>query len=247
MSLSVKRLQDHVQHALGGRVSSELDLNTIVNEGGTNFMNMRSWNFASRPPLSRDFKNAQSFVLLPNDFGEMIAPPTLSSSFVGEFTMCTLDDIVTLRSIAGYPVTGSYYGAVSWPQTYTTNGAPGGSPVPRLEIFPPPGADSVAALQLQYRAGWKTILGDQEYVGVPDFAVPLLIQVVRATVLGYEEDNQATVFQRLDAIEKSSMFANAAMKDGKTSPQLGQNSGGAAAAQALRIPFTPFYVSRIGP
>lgn len=105
----------------------------------------------------------------------------------------------------------------------------------RIEIYPSPASNQANALTMFYRAGWIDIEDDTVVIPIPDFCNTLYRSIIRAFARGYEEDDVASIHQRLMEIEQSPVFIHAKRRDGDIQPTLGQMQGGAFMQQRKNI------------
>lgn len=213
MAFLVQHVYDIIRHALRGEPSKELSLASIVNDAGERLINMHGWNFCARAPTTLDLVSGQSFVTLPSDFSRHIAInfTTDTTSHVVTATMAKIQAIRVQQN----PGTHALYYCYGW--ATDTNGVP----VLRLEVAPTPQADADGALTLWYRAGWNERRQETQGVPIPPYVRPLYTEIVRAVAIGYHEDDQATVADRVNAIRSSSVFADAVARDRETQADAG--------------------------
>jgi hypothetical protein len=173
-------------------VPSALDQDDIINDAGRAFYNIHQWNFRYKPPIAISLRANEPFVLLPADFGEMVAyQMTEGINFGIAFT--TPQEVATLRSTT-ITVTQNYYWASTvFPSQVNQHEAP---PPPRFEIWPTPSADDANALTLWYRSKWTKLVKAasagppvvlDDIADVPEYAEAALIQFVRAFSAGWSE------------------------------------------------------------
>lgn len=163
-------------------------------------------------------------VALPLDFGQIQAIDT-SGSMVRGMYPTTKMRLLELRSHGIWLYSWSFHYVLSW---RAATGTSSGPPVPILEIYPAPQADDPEGFTLFYRAKWRRISTDTDFLDVPEYAEPLFKQIVRAFTRGYEEEDIATMNQRLAEIEQGPMYTNAMRADGHTMPDWGPIQSGAA-------------------
>ena len=216
MALTLATLKQHVQHALGGSVSSQLDETSIINEAGR-YMFLSPWKFRERPPAIISFVAAQNHVLLPEDFGEVVAA-NMTDGLVRSFTFTTFHDLVQRRSTST-GVTNHYWIAISPP---TPGSSAEGVPAPRMELYPTP--TSGDQITVAYRAKWKELSSDESVALIPDYAESALVSAVRAFALGYEEEG---LEMRLAEIENGALWIRLKEKDGLIQPDYGPIRGSA--------------------
>lgn len=216
MTLTTANLKDHVSHALGGPVSSKLSDIGIINEAGRHMFNT-PWNFRQRPPKDITFTTGVNHVVLPPDFGEVIAA-NMKDGLVQTFTFTTFADLIyRRRTNTGY--TSHYWIAVSYG---VPNDAKEEMPPPRFELYPTP--TSGDEMVLSYRARWREMTDDEEVAAIPDFAESALVALVRAFALGYEEEGLEL---RVAEVEQGPLWQRALEKDGIVQVDYGQMRGGA--------------------
>ena len=91
-----------------------------------------------------------------------------------------------------------------------------------MELHPTPtSADSVV---VAYRSDWSELTSDEEYAHVPGYAESVLISLVRAFALGYEEDGLEV---RVAEVQNGPLFQRLLEKDGIIQPDYGPIKNGA--------------------
>ena len=216
MAITLATLKQHVQHALGGSVASQLDEATIINEAGRH-MFMTPWKFRERPPATITTVASQDYIDLPADFGEMIAM-NMADGLVRSFTFTTFGDLVQRRA-TDTGVTNHYWVAISHPPPADEGNT---QPAPRMELYPTPTTGE--GIITVYRAKWAELTADADNAVVPDYAESALIALVRAFALGYEEEG---LEQRLGEVEGGVMYLRLKEKDGLIQPEYGPLRNGA--------------------
>ena len=176
MTVTAKQLKDHVSHALGGSVASQLSDIGIVNEAGRHMFNT-PWMFRNRPPADITFVSGEDYVELPADFGEMIAA-NMKDGLVQTFSFTTFDDLIHRRR-TNTGATSHYWIAIAYPGMSTNQTE---VPRPRLELYPTPTTGD--EMTIAYRAKWVDLDEDDDIAMVPDFAESCLIALARAFALG---------------------------------------------------------------
>lgn len=172
-------------------------------------------------------------IALPNDFANAIdIQPT--EGLVNSFNFCDTAMINQLRTNEVAVGNYRYWGAITRGQTLM-NGAVSGNGKWRIEIYPSPASNQANALTMFYRAGWIDIEDDTVVIPIPDFCNTLYRAIIRAFARGYEEDDVASIHQRLLEIEQSPVFVHAKRRDGDMQPTLGQMQGGAFMQQRKNI------------
>jgi hypothetical protein len=216
MTLTASQLKDHISHALGGSVSSQLSSIGIINEAGRHMFNT-PWNFRQRPPLDVTFVSSQAYADLPNDFGEMVSA-NMKDGLVQTFTFTTFDDLLHRRR-TNTGATSHYWIAISYPTSEDTTAE---MPPPRLELYPTPSSSD--EITIAYRARWRELVSDDDVAAIPDFADSTLVALVRAFALGYEEEGLEI---RVAEVEMGPLWQRSLEKDGIIQPDYGPLRNGA--------------------
>ncbi len=225
MVLSVAQGVSHIRHALGGDLDEELGGSLMVlNHAGYHLVNMCTWKWLERAPVTLGTVGSQSYVDLPSDFGEAIAIDA-TEGLVSTIRFTTFQHLLEMRTNQVNITNFEYYGAIVW---NADTSAAGGSPTARIEIWPTPVTTDSDEFTFFYRAGWVYLTEDTQYIAIPAFMEPLYIQLVRAYALGYEEEDQASMMKRVDAIYASSVYRIAMEQDARIQSNYGQLMGGAA-------------------
>lgn len=175
---------------------------------------------------------------LPSDFAQLIGRPVHESSGC-RLVPVTFQEILDARSGAGNILGWPYAAAIQYASSTATRG---GAPVPRLELYMASSANSTAAITVHYRAGWDALDSDADLAPIPDYAEALYLQVARATALGYEEEDVASMDQRLAVITEGPIFASCLMRDGAVQTNLGEMRGGAVRRDFAYVGPGPFTV-----
>ena len=118
-------------------------------------------------------------------------------------------------------------------------GRNGGTPQPRLDIWPAPTSDSVGGLLVYYRGGWMPVTNDSQMLYLPEWMETLYLLAVRAFARGYEREGDGTVNMRLMDIQAGPIFMAAQQRDKEMTPNLGPMGGGAV--QGLRANYDYFW------
>lgn len=236
MALTLTKLRARIVHRLGGSVASQLDQDELVNEAGRQLVLMHSWNFLTRPPVSMDMVQGQSYIAFPTDFGEMVALKW-NADILSGFTLSTAGEVAEYRAYGGLVEPGAYFGVVVQPTQANSTTA---IPVARLEIVPTPAAAVTDALKLWYRAAWTEITFSTggEIPNIPSYCDSLLTEILMAICQGYEESDSGTLSDRLMAIQQGPLFANAVRYDARKQDDYGHVGWGAAASGRSGDPIT---------
>lgn len=173
-------------------------------------------------------------VTLPTDFGNIISISATDTIFF-EIRMVTIAEMQRHRT-SQVDVTSNwnYIAAVTYK---------GNSRTPLLEIWPTPTSNRVGAWTIFYDAKWVRLDDDQDEVPVPDFCELPFLEVVKEVARGYMREDVATMSQRLQDLEASSLFRVAKKEDGRTQPFYGPLRGGGASmfgrGSGARINYLP--------
>lgn len=164
--------------------------------------------------------NANRAVILPSDFGWGLKSLVAANSSVtlNTFEWSSMEKLAELRS--GFPLTpiGLYHGAL-W-QAHNISTA-GGAPAWRLELWPYPTEADPDLFLVSYRVKWSRPSVDAGTLPIPEILEPLFIQILRAVTRGYEEEEEATVEDRIDRLKGSSLFMDTVNADGLMQPTMG--------------------------
>jgi hypothetical protein len=222
----------HIRHALHGDPNEDLGGSLmILNHAGLHLVNMCTWKFLERAPVTIGTVQDQAYVDLPSDFGEIIAIDS-TEGLVSTIKLTTFQHLLEMRTNQVNLANFNYFGAIVWNADTSTEG---GAPTVRVEIWPTPNVTDSDEFTLFYRAGWINLTEDTQYVEIPSYVEPLYIQLVRAHALGYEEEHNASMMQRLDAIYASTIYRNAMDQDQRVQNSYGPLMGGAARGAPLGV------------
>lgn len=229
MALTLSNLTDHVTHALGGSVASQLNATQIVNEAGRFLTNCRPWRWRDRAPATVQFTNSQAYALLPTDFGELVSYAPIST--LGSQVLITpQDDLIFKRSLSGTAPAGVYYFSITSPGQANVTSLPGAK---RMELWPTPtglSPNPKDAVQIAYRSLWVELSGNTDEANVPLTFDTLLLACVRSFALGYDEDYAGAVPDRIEKLLQSQLFTMMVEMDGRLHPDssragVAQNAG----------------------
>jgi hypothetical protein len=188
------------------KILSRTSANAIVLDGSLSASNLTTGNISWRIDPGT--------IELPADLRDIISIATTSISNVGGVALISLEDLLEkrARSVSITASTGLYYGAVVF------SGSP---PVPILEIWPSPSANTTGAFRIVYRSRWAAVTTDSEEIDIPEWTEDLYIQIVRAYAAGYERSKVASLHVRLAEIQASPIFDAARRSDGMVQPKYG--------------------------
>lgn len=174
-------------------------------------------------------------IALPSDFGNIIdIQPT--EGLVNSFNLTDTSFINQLRTNEVSVGNFRYWGAITRGHNYDQGLEESvGQGAWRLEIYPTPTVTKYNALTMFYRAGWRAVSSDTVLIPIPDYCESLFRMIVRSFARGYEEDDVASLHQRLMEIEQSPMFVHAKRRDGDMQNTMGQMYGGAVHQQVRNV------------
>lgn len=221
MALSAQACYAAIDHALGGSPSTEIDPNMVVNQVQRIVTSGHPWNWLLRT-TTLGLTASQNYINLPSDFNQLVGYSSYSGATL-LLQLTTLQHIVDLRSSSSTSAGFGYWAAVA----YSSAGGAGGAPTPRLEIYPEPSATTASAFTIFYRIDLPAITSDQDFISIPAWLELPFLQLVRAIALGYEEEDQASMQDRIAAIKAGPEWYDALRRDGTVAPSLGQMRGGA--------------------
>jgi len=168
-------------------------------------------------------------ISLPSDF-LALKHITATNALVQRLRMTTHRDLLRKRTDQ-IEVTSSwhYYGAITYVGT---------QPTPVLEVYPTASQNDADAFTMFYYAGWTKNTGDTGQVPIPEWLELFFIDLVRTVALGYEEDVNGNVSERIgnlvgrrdvSGMYENELLASAQRIDGQVMRELGPMKGGAVA------------------
>ncbi|MHA7813260.1 MAG: hypothetical protein ACX94C_07720 [Phycisphaerales bacterium] len=181
-----------------------------INTAGTILCNMCDWRWLDGLSDTLDL-TANAYVNLPDNLRGIHA-----------ITLAALGERITLVDFETFQ---QYQKNTLQPTGYVgyiggTRDANGGFKH-RLFIYPASTGAVSDAVMIVYKGGWQAIadnaLGSTK-MGIPDFMDGLFLEVLRAVVHGYEEDANAGVAPRVDAVKASSIYRDAVAVDVNMAP-----------------------------
>lgn len=169
-----------------------------------------------------------SALALPSDFGTLL-DVSATDGLVNAVTMTDHGTLNEMRTNGVELGAWSYFAAIA----YGAASAPGGSPVPRLEIYPNPSANDANGFTLFYRAGWSNIVAEgsagttEQIIPIPEWMEFQFRQLCMAIAHGYEEkDEQPMAAWMAPAL---ALFEPLKARDGLVQPSYGHTRGGVIA------------------
>lgn len=150
-------------------------------------------------------------ISLPSDLGEVISIQSANTTSAYQVCLTSVDQINYFRGANAITTSPAlFYAALVWSGT---------TPVPILEVWPSPGANSTGALRIFYRSRWTRIFTDTAQIEIPEIVETLYIQLARAFTAGYERNEQASLSHRLAEIHAGPIFESAKRQDGRAQSQ----------------------------
>ena len=225
MPITLAQLEDHVEHAIHGEADPRIAPVDLVNQAGEFFASMAHWRFLDRNPVNLTLVADQSWLALPSDF-RSIQSATFGDNLARSFELVDLTRIIWLRGSAQITST-MFYAAVTWPGQTDVTSSP---PAPRLELFPTPNADVTGnPVVIDYNAGWEPMSSATDVANVPNWIIPLLIEVVRQYTLGILDSDRGrgSVSTRMVPVLASDFLRRMQIRDGAAQANLGYMRGGA--------------------
>lgn len=175
---------------------------------------------------------------LPSDFrGFIPGTPTATPSYVNSFQPTDLSEVLRWRALNTTGTNAAYVGAVVWAPS-----ANDGIMIPRLEIAPEVPAGHAGAFVIHYRAGWVTIVSQEQEFHLPRFLYPSFREVLRHFMRGTFESDEGTCDQRLAGFTEGSLFAQAMEADANFQIDFGRPHATAIQAAMSRGPLQDFEI-----
>jgi len=164
-------------------------------------------------------------VVLPSDLTEIVGYDA-TQSLINSLEIVTLQRLLMLKTNQIQVTSYNFYGAIVFPEYNTSSTGPT-PPVPILKLWPSLTANDARELTIFYRAGWIEVSEDSDYVQLPLWLEALFIEVCKAWARGTEEEDTASLSERLFAIQNSPLYLTAIRRDGMVQPDFGPLRGGA--------------------
>lgn len=192
-----------VAESLGGSPAVQTAAR-IANHAGTIVFNMHSWRFARRGPVWLGTTAGNDLVPLPVDYAGYIS---ILGKADGPLLIVDPEAFMLHRggqAIATYGTIGMIVGAdIGFQPTAAA-----------MRVYPTPTATEAQVYQLFYTRGWQELVDPNSFVPLPQFALPLFVEVLMAVAGGVDESEHGTMTDRLDRIRSGSNFRAAVRADG---------------------------------
>ena len=108
-----------------------------------------------------------------------------------------------------------------------SGGRDGGTPRPRLDIWPTPTSDSPAGIRVYYRSGWMPVSDETQMLYLPAWMETLYLFLVRAFARSYEREGDGSVSVRLQDLKAGPLFVSAQQRDKEMTYDIGPMMNGA--------------------
>lgn len=214
MSLSVQEALGHVTATLGDSdVQTDIDPLAMVNIAGQLLVSMNEWHFLQQNEVDLSLVDGQPFVDLPADFKAMRFIEH-ANSLTSAIHMTTLAEILQ-RRVTALGNFQDFWGAIEF--SLDANGIP----VQRLAVWPTPNSNTEGTLRAYYDRTWTEITDDVGYIPVPQYAVPLYVQILRAVCRGWEEEDEGSLDRRMLEIHAGPIYASAKRQDSRQQVEFG--------------------------
>lgn len=223
--ITLIELIEQIEHEAQGSLDGRVDAARLVNLAGRQLTRLTAWSFLVRPPVDLNLIAGQDWIDLPDDFQRLEGRGVVANNLIiSTVRMVSLSDLAMLRAA-------NLGGDIDWHATlvYAAKAA-GGEPYrpPTLAIHPTPTETSIAALKLNYRAGWRHLVAGGDAANVPDDVEGLLIDIVRAVTRATIHRRPATV--ELEPILRSQAYRDLRSSYGAQQPLRGPIRGGCLSA-----------------
>ena len=219
MAITVQQCSRHIEHTLGGDADPLVPVIELVNAAGEFLVSMTGWRWLTEGTATLDLVAGQDYVALPADFKAIRAVTGTDSSRLSV-------DLVTLAEVLEWRTYASGSGEVWKAALEASSPATGGAVTWRLAVAPSPVSASTAALTLYYERGWRTVSESQDQLSLPSYCETLYLEVLRAFARGREEEDVASLDQRLEALARGQILDAAKRADSTAQPHLGTLRGG---------------------
>jgi len=97
MSLTVQECHRHIEHSLGGTLSPEIEVLSLINRAGEFLVSVYPWKWLEGRSATLDLVQDQTYVALPSDFRELTAWEA-TSGLTNDLEMVTTQTITDLRT-----------------------------------------------------------------------------------------------------------------------------------------------------
>jgi len=212
-----------------GADESSLGVSVVdgINQALDYVSSMHEWRGLVRSAAPLPTVAGQDYIDLPVDCAKIISIQYTTGNWQA-IRFVTQHELALYRTTNLVSVTwsGTYVGATSWNASAATGAAP------RLDVYPTVSITNSTTFQITYRARLMlTAAGtdaDSVDLDVPSYMESLIRSVVRIFAKGIEEEDDGSLWVRLEEIERSTYLQNIKTTDGGLQPSIGRMMGGAA-------------------
>ena len=221
MVLTVETALAHVRDTLGdGDLSTEISELAMLNAAGHQFVGMYEWRFLRANQTSLSFVADQDYLDLPSGIKAIRAIESTNSLTSG-IRLTSLAEVLERRTQTD---TGTFFYDAAAIFVNDTNGVP----QPKLALWPTPDTTTTDSVRLFYDRGWTDVESDTGVIPVPGYAELAFLQVLRAVVRGWVEEDEGTMEQRLELVSQGQPFKAAKRADDSIQTDFGFPRGGIA-------------------
>jgi hypothetical protein len=208
MPLTFASLKDSIRHTLGGDPAPGASYSRIINGAGRAWTAMHDWYYLGNREATLTATPGDEFVSL-----------TPVSDIYGVAKIVTQTEIVEAKQWSMATTHSSYLAAL-------VQRPVNGVIATYLRFFPTP--SNADQFTLIYDATWGEVNEDEDVIPIPSYAEHVFEEVVRAYARGLEEEDMATLAQRLGAIKESPLFRDVTRRDALTTGAIIRPGVGAA-------------------
>ena len=209
MTITYHSAAAHIRHTLGGDLSSELDVLTVVNNAGHYMTSIYPWRWLEGSATLGALTSGTT-TALPTGFVELLGyTPRGSDSRVtgSKAYLVSPTELEDMRNSSGTLPLDTAYIAVVY---ITTSGTSTIASTPALDVY---GNGTLPTVKIRYRSNWTQITDDEDVFILPAWLEPLYIECLRAFARGYEEEDVATMNARLTDAQNSPLLASSIGRD----------------------------------
>jgi len=171
------------------------------------------------------FTMENNSVLLPSDCGEIISYDA-TESLVNSLVLVDSQELLHNRTRQVLIHSWNLRGMITQHISSALATTPG--KITRLlEIWPSVTTDDEDALTIFYRGDWVDIASDSDRIRIPDYVELLYIELCRRFAKGWEEEDVASLPERLEELTRSQLYMDVRSSDASIQPDYGEITGGA--------------------
>lgn len=215
--LTASRAIEHARYTYGGasyEFPGHVDPLGLVNEAGDYLVSMNDWQWLTGASATLDFKANTDTVKLPADFKSLVWQDH-QNGLVSTLTMVSDAEFLELQT-SGISGNIEYYGHIVWERP-----ASGGHPVPKIQVWPTPGAAEDDVLRISYEAGWRYVAEASEALTLPPWLTTLYLEILVHITRGRLEEDQGTASARLQGLGQSELYRAAVRRDASAQREMG--------------------------